>query len=218
MQKQKIIYLALQSTYDQIEVVLFREKQPLNKISLSKFSASAQLIPTIQTLLIDNNLSLDGLDFICASLGPAPFTTLRTAITTINGLSFVKKIPLIGINGITTFVENYTDNITVGVLNAYGKSVYYAINNKTKIDFGWKKIEDFTKLLENNFSNEQVTIIGQGLETFATELKKLPSNFVINQDGPTFCDIDMIAQNALKEYYKGNYCYSLQPLYLKSAV
>ncbi len=45
------------------------------------------------------------LAFIAAHQGPAPFTTLRVCLTTVNGFAFATGMPLIGINGLQELVE-----------------------------------------------------------------------------------------------------------------
>jgi tRNA threonylcarbamoyl adenosine modification protein YeaZ len=132
MQKQKINYLTLQSSYDHVEMALFENLQKTAFSQLSKFTASSGLIPLIESTLAQQNLALENLDFICASLGPAPFTTLRTTIVTLNGISFVTKVPLVGVNGIETFAQHALpecQNLVV-ILNAFNKSVYFGIRTK----------------------------------------------------------------------------------------
>src|SRR3990167_206919 len=140
MQKQKIKYLALQSSYDQIELGLFVDQALISLICLSKFTASSQLIPAVQNILTQNLLTIGTLDFICANLGPAPFTTLRTTIVTVNGLSYASQVPLVGVNGLLVFAENALpekQNLII-ILNAYSKSVYYAIRTGLEVTYGWQ--------------------------------------------------------------------------------
>lgn len=220
MQKQKVTNLTLQSTYDQIEIALFRGGENLDFANISKFEASALLIPTINNLLVGNSIVLNQLDFICASLGPAPFTTLRTTITTINGFGFAKKIPLVGVNSITNMVNNFETDCknVVGILNAYSKSLYYAVKQNNKTTFGWMPTEQLFSKIQTDFKAEQVQIIGQGTETFKNDLGNLPQNFSVTKNGPKYSDINWIAKEGLELFEKEEFSYSLQPLYLKRAI
>ena len=105
MQKQKINYLALQSTYSSVDLALFENQQCISFVQISKFTASSELIPAVKTSLAEHSMPLRELDFICANLGPAPFTTLRTTIVTVNGLGFATQIPLVGVNGLEAFAK-----------------------------------------------------------------------------------------------------------------
>ncbi len=219
MQKQKINYLTLQSTYDQIEVALFSNQQQVNLICLSKFTASAGLVPAIKNCLEQYSLNFNTLDFICANLGPAPFTSLRTTIVTVNGISYAAKIPLVGVNGLATFASTAlpdTKNLVI-ILNAYSKSVYYAIRINQTVNYGWQMFDQFVLDLQNKFTNQAVLIIGQGIASFSNELSCLPANFVIDQTYPGYPNIELIAQTGLDLYHTKHTSFELTPLYLKQA-
>lgn len=219
MQKQKITYLALQSSYDHIEVALFEDLQKTRFTRLSKFTASSELIPLIKTTLEQQNLEINDLDFICASIGPAPFTTLRTTIVTLNGISFVTKLPLVGVNGLQAFTKealSESENLVI-ILNAFNKGVYFGIRKAGQVTYGYKPIDLFLNQLKTTFDSQIVTMIGQGLFCYLTELQTLPANFILNLDYQQFPDIDLIAQKGLKLYLKEQTSHTLTPLYLKQA-
>lgn len=219
MQKQKINYLALQSSYDQIEVALFEGLQKISAAQISKFTASAGLIPLINNILTQKNLGLEDLDFICANLGPAPFTTLRTTIVTLNGISFATKIPLVGVNGLRVFTQQALpacENLVV-VLNAFNKSVYFGIRTKDLVTYGWQPVDLFVQDLKIKFGSQPVTLIGQGLACYLTELQTLPANFVLNLEYPQFPALDLIAKAGFELYLSKQTSQMLTPLYLKQA-
>src|SRR5687767_3976293 len=103
-------FLALQNTYQNVEIALFKDSQILASTTLSKLQASSHSMPAIQELLKTNNLTLKDLSFIGASQGPGPFTTLRVVIATVNGISFSTGIPLIGVDGLDTFLDEQKDS------------------------------------------------------------------------------------------------------------
>ena len=220
MQKQKINYLVLQSDYQQITVALFSDNQMLAQTQISKFIASSKLINTIKASLEKHSFSLTELAFICANLGPAPFTTLRTTIVTVNGLSYAKKIPLVGVNGLTVFAKEALPELNnlIIILNAYGHSVYYATRKGLDIAYGWLVVDDFLNKIKTDFKQEPVTIIGEGIANFYNELSQLTANFVINQEHAGYPDISLIAQAGLTLFKAQNTSDALMPLYLKQAL
>ena len=219
MQKQKINFLALQSSYDNIEVALFINHQEIACTKLSKFTASSMLVPTIKDILAKHSITFGQLNFIGANLGPAPFTTLRTTIVTLNGLSFVTKIPLVGVNGLEVFTKKALaaeTNLAV-ILNAFNKSVYFGIRKDQQVEWGWQPIDTFLKYLEDKFNHEPTTIIGQGISVYLDELQTLPANFALDLTYDQFPKLDLIAQEALKLYLNKEHKNMLTPLYLKQA-
>lgn len=219
MQKQKINYLVLQSSYDQIEISLFEDSQKIRDSKLSKFTASSGLIPLIQSTLEQENLMLKDLNFICANTGPAPFTTLRTTIVTVNGIGYTTNLPLVGVNGLQTFTKQVMpdcQNVAV-ILNAFNRSVYFGIRSAGQVTYGWQPIDRFINHLKTIFGSQPVIMIGQGLSSYTPELQILPSNFIIDFTGPQFPNIDLIAQAGLILYLEQKTQKALAPLYLKQA-
>jgi len=219
MQKQKITYLSLQSSYDQIEIGLFKDQQKIAETQISKFTASSLLIPCIKQLLQDHAILLNNLDFIGANLGPAPFTTLRTTIVTINGISFANKMPLVGINGIELFAKQAlpTEHNLIIIWNAFNHSVYFGIRQNQIVTYGWQKIDLFLAQIQKQFKDAPVIMIGHGINHFKPELTTLPNNFILNQTCEQFPKIDLIAQASLEFYLKNQTSKMLTPLYLKQA-
>ena len=219
MQKQKINYLTLQSNYDQIEFGLFNNQTQIDFVQISKFVASSQLIPAIHSCLNKNQLELCNLDFIGANLGPAPFTTLRTTIVTVNGIAYASQIPLVGVNGLVAFAQNSlpsTENLII-ILNAFSKSIYYAIRSKQQIIYGWQMVDQFIIEIKAKFQNQNTTIIGLGINNFDKELASLPNNFNLDNNYLGYPTINMIAHAGLELYQNGQYQTALTPLYLKQA-
>jgi len=220
MQKSEINYLVIQSTYQEIEVALFRNSNCIAVSSISKLEASSKLIPKIETLLAELSLTINDLDFIGSNQGPAPFTTLRTAIATINGLRFATNISLVGINGLEAFAQQIlpkSKNVVV-IWNAFGESAYYAIRKAGVVEFGWEPIDKLVMQLQQTFPNQPVQVCGQGLKIFEKKLEALHSNFELNTEADQFPKIELIAEKALVKYRKGEFSHGpLDPIYLKQA-
>src|SRR5436190_17333509 len=94
------LFLTLHGTAQHVEVGLFQEKKLLKSITIKNSDTNKLIIPTIDSLLKQENLSLAHLAFIAANQGPGPFTTLRTILTTVNGLHFASNLPIIGIDSL----------------------------------------------------------------------------------------------------------------------
>ncbi|OUD08993.1 tRNA (adenosine(37)-N6)-threonylcarbamoyltransferase complex dimerization subunit type 1 TsaB [Marivivens niveibacter] len=58
-----------------------------------------QLIPIIQSLLSDNDLTFDDLSAVGVGTGPGNFTGIRIAVSAARGIALGRSIPAIGVNG-----------------------------------------------------------------------------------------------------------------------
>lgn len=216
---EKTTFLSLQGSYSILEISLFKNSKHVYTIKEKNIKASSLLIPIIKKLLKDNNLKLNDLDFITADQGPGAFTSLRVIISTINGLSFANKIPLIGIDGLEAIyneAKEQSDNNIVAILNAYNNDVFYAFNKNNNIQKGYQKIDSLISELKNHYNKDKISFVGNAY--------KLHEKIISKQLNHSFIDIEIasskqIAKMALESFKKNeNIKYKLRPLYLKSQI
>ena len=99
-------------------------------MSIAKTEASKQLIPVLAALLQKKDQSFTDLSLCAVSRGPGPFTTLRTVIATMNGLSYATGISLVGVNALEVLITQYDVTNTkqvIALLNAFGGDVYFGM-------------------------------------------------------------------------------------------
>jgi len=239
MQKTKLnlpLFLAVQNTYKKIELALFETTQCIDIRIEDKKLASKYFIPLLKKLLNNNKKTLSDVSFIAVNQGPGPFTTLRTIIASVNGLSFATNIPLIGIDGLIALLQEqqnpeYPDNIAL--LNAFNKDVYFAIQDSTKkdIETGYNNVfELITDLSERflpvqNFKTNVSEItpsktfrfIGNGTELYKDIIEEIfKDKAYIPKIIPHTCSIKQIGLMGLQKWQKKEgLTDQLLPLYLK---
>lgn len=138
-------YIATQSTYATFEIALFTDKQLIDKVTEDKRNTSKLFIPLLENLLSRNAIAFSELSFCAVNCGPAPFSTLRSIIASMNGLHCATNIPLIGIDGLQAiFLEFYNPQYenTVILLNAFNNESYYLIaQGERVVSVGYKKTQ-----------------------------------------------------------------------------
>lgn len=215
-----INFLTIQNTYHEVQICLSQNNQILDQTKASKIEASKMLAPLIGALLEKNDKNFSALKFIAANYGPGPFTTLRTVLATVNGLSFAAHLPLIGINALDALLYEHpqVDGIPVVVLlNAFNQDVYFAIKDGDKVQQGCKKAQLLITELAEQFEKTPLRFVGNG-----TELHK---EFILNTFGPQALihepiaespSIKTIAQMALEKWEREEgISDQLLPVYLK---
>lgn len=224
MQEQKITlspyYLVLQTTYETVEIGLFGALSLLDSIVLDKKQASRNLIPDLNTLLRNNTLSLEQIDFFAVNQGPGPFTSLRVVITTANGLSFATKKPLIGLNGLEQFLDEFNDPQwahTVALLNAYHNDVYFAFEEQGKCtETGALSISALLDTLKQY--PQPVRLIGNGVDLYKKEIvAALKDSVFLPETMPQFVSLQQLGKAAYTRWQKKeDLTKQLLPLYLKT--
>lgn len=214
-------FLAIQNTYDAIEIALHSEEKSLHKkVTLPKTEASKLILVALHDLLVQNQCSLSNITFIAANQGPGPFTTLRVVIATINGLSFANTIPLIGVNGLEAFLTEHISTdypVTVALLNAFNRDVYFGIaHHTTMIQDGYHNIHLLLADLKQRFEHP-VRFIGNAVELYKEDiLLSLGARAFIPEKLPSSCSLEQIATMGLDRWKQRlGMSFQLMPLYLK---
>lgn len=215
------LFLVVQNTYDNVEIALYDGVQSLETKVESKLQASKNLVLHINKLLTDNKLIINDIDCIIANQGPGPFTTLRVVITTVNGLAYATLIPLIGINSLHALLAEHTNPmypITVALLNAFGKDVYYSIEKDGKIiEFASANSNDLIEKIQEQFPDRIVRFIGNGAALYKTTIQAVfENNAFIPDPVPGTATIAQIAKMGIEKYHnKQELQKQLLPIYLK---
>lgn len=212
--------LTIMSTYTTVEVGLFQNNNTLEKIIIDNKNASKALIATIAQLLTNNKKKLNDLSYITVNQGPGPFTTLRTIISSLNGLAFATKIPLIGLDAISVLLDEYHNNnnqYTVTLLNAFSGDVYYGIRYNNQDNSGYKNAIIFLEEFAKASKKASVFFIGAGVKLYENEIKKnFGERAIIPNPLPKHCSLEALAQIGLQKWKnKENLSQELHPLYLK---
>jgi tRNA threonylcarbamoyladenosine biosynthesis protein TsaB len=212
-------FLAVQATYQQLEIGLFKDHQLLSLIKEDKKRASAMIIEHLNAVLQNNDVQLGDLSFIAVNQGPAPFTSLRVVIATVNGIAFAKEIPLVGIDGLAAFMQEHQSPewpVTVGLINAFNKDIYFAIAQSDQpLEMGCKNIETFLNELNEQFPNQQLRFIGNGTELFQQELIHVFPNAFIPEPLPEYLSINYLGLLGAAKWEQGITSNQLLPLHLK---
>jgi len=213
--------LVLQATYTCVEYALYNNDLPLTKRSLVKTSVCTDLMFNLCTLLNDHNITWPEIQHIIINQGPAPFTTLRGLIATVNGISFTQKIPLIAIDGLEAFTSEIGKkhrNFLI-VLNAFAGDFYYSLKTVYNEQKGCGKITILEDIISHHASeNNTLVIVGNGILLIKDALeKKYGTSITIDADHE-YVSLETIALcGFLFINEKPTATFHVSPLYLKTA-
>lgn len=197
-------WLCISSDYIGIQISLCSADNIIENIAIDKKNGNQRLLSDIDIILKKHNLTLADIAFIGVNLGPAPYTGLRIAITTANGLHTATGIPLVGIDALKAFVQDYTpqnkNQVTVALLNAFNNDLFYAIAyHDGTLHTGYDNAEKLHERLAKKMSDLHINWIGNAA----------PQS---SQDYPSQ---KQLAAYAWQEWLKHNTTDLALPLYLK---
>lgn len=122
-------FLAFETSTDMMSVAVSRGAQTWHHHGVGGSNASAQLIPVIQDLLRQAELTLNDLTALVIGQGPGSFTGLRTACSVAQGLAMGANLKVIQIDTLMAVAEEARAQLqahSVGVLVDARMSEVYA--------------------------------------------------------------------------------------------
>ncbi len=213
-------YLVIQNTYDTVEIGLYSAGRRIDRVCEDKMSAGKMTVPLVSALLERNNCSFSQLTFIAANQGPAPFTTLRIIIATVNGFAFATSLPLVGLDGLRALLEQHQDDnhpIIIALLDAFNKDVYVGIAQNGQIIYtGCQSIEEFLPYIKQTYSEHKIRFVGVGSVMYVEQINAVLHNRATIIKENQLCSLDFLAQQAYKKWMtQQDVSSQLFPLYLK---
>lgn len=165
-----MIVLSIDSSSKVATVALIKDDILIGEYVLNdKREHSVLLMPMIENILKESNLTVDDIDGYVVSKGPGSFTGLRIGMATVKGLSFGSNKPYISLSSLDALAYSLLpfDGIICPIMDALRESVYTALykNNNDKlekiIDSTPMELDDLLNLLKEK--NEKVIFTGDGL-------------------------------------------------------
>lgn len=170
--------LALDSATESATCCIIDNDKVLGEITFNlKKQHSVILMPMIENLLKNVQLSINDIDAYVVSKGPGSFTGLRIGVATIKGLCHGTNKPFIAVSTLDALAYNlaYTSGIICPVLDALRGNVYtalYTFENmelKKVSEYLLISVEELILLLREKGQN--ITLVGDGLIKYKFKFK-----------------------------------------------
>lgn len=97
--------LAIDTSTDACSVAVLTPTDIKQQSSIAAREHTQRLLPSVESLLAEMNLSLSQFDAIAFGVGPGSFTGLRIALSTSQGLAYGADLPLIPVSTLMTMAQ-----------------------------------------------------------------------------------------------------------------
>jgi tRNA threonylcarbamoyladenosine biosynthesis protein TsaB len=193
---------------------------------------SEKLMPIVDRVLKDSNLTLDDIDAVAVSKGPGSFTGIRIGMACAQGIAHACNKPVIGVNTLDGLAYNlmFSDSLICPVINAQRQESYTSLYNwqdgklcRLK-DYLLIKNSELAKLLLD--LKQEVIILGDAAQLIMEAVTTLIEDNYCQQNNilkahPAFMmpKASSIAAAGLYAFSKGNYddCFMLEPFYIRKS-
>ena len=163
--------LAVDTSSKLCSVALLEDKNLIKKLELDNgITHSETLMPLIQQLLQECNLTLKDIDLLVSDIGPGSFTGIRIGVATCKAFSDSINIPCIGISSLEVLAYNIKkDGIICSTIDCKNDNRYFALyelnsgNYNVLIEPCTKAVNEVLELLNNQHSDKNISFVGDGI-------------------------------------------------------
>ena len=178
--------LAFDTSSKALSVAILEDETLLAETTLTiKKNHSITLMPVIDFLMQQIDLTPKDLDRIVVAEGPGSYTGLRIAVATAKTLAHTLGIELVGVSSLLALVPDDLEGLVVPVMDARRNNVYAGFyqNDQLVTPEGHFPFEE---VLERAATSEQVTFVGEVTafkEQIASYYETLPDAVKIGRLG-----------------------------------
>ena len=204
--------------------ILENDNVLLEKHTNDEKTHSQNLMPLIDKLFKETNLTLDNIDLLACSQGPGSFTGIRIGLSTIKAFADAKNIPVVGITSLESLAYNISETgLIVSLIDAKNDNVYYSLfsndgNSYTQI--GDYKADSIQNILDNLLIyDDKLIFVGDASEIHKDKIIKLITNPVFASETQNLQTSISIGKSAYNKFKNGIYgdSNSLLPIYLRKS-
>ena len=135
----------------------------------NELTHSQKLMPLVDEILKQTNLTLKDFDFYACSVGPGSFTGVRIGVSTVKAFCDVTNVPIVSVSSLeslayNTLASNFTNDadLVCSILDAKNDNVYFEL---------FKKLDNHFELIEN--------LDAKNIDEMITLLKKYHSTSIL---------------------------------------
>lgn len=196
--------LIVQYSYETIDIALCKDNHIIESQSLHKYDAIGQTIPTIDTFLKKNQLTLRDIACIGTNVGPGPYNTLRGLLTMMNGIHTVQKTPLIELNALDLLSSEHASKSHLVMLQAFEGHVFYHLQTPTLRSQGAGSIAQLIDIIHHQ--PESLHLYGNGAIKYRAQLEAAcGSKIMLDTPTQTFNTLETLAHATYKKYSAGEF-------------
>ena len=153
-------------------VAILDDTTLIKKIELDNgLTHSESLMPLIDQVLKECNLSLKDINLLVSDIGPGSFTGIRIGIATVKAFADSLNIPCIGISSLEVLAYNVsTDGLICSTIDCKNDNCYFALyelkngNYKVLEPPTSESISNVLDLLNFKYENTNITFVGDGIK------------------------------------------------------
>ena len=210
-----MIVLAISTSSNICSVALSNENECIKELNITDTKThSENLMPLIDRVLKEANLTLDDINLLACDVGPGSFTGIRIGISTIKAFAEFKNIPIIPVSSLEALAYNVkAEKYICSLIDARNNQVYCGFFN-SEYNLIDEYIADSIENVKEKFTKfDEVEFVGDGVICHQEILLgKCCKDNIIKAQNVAKCGL-----NKLKQGKNSISADELTPLYLRKS-
>lgn len=163
--------LAVDTSSKLCSIAILEDTNLIKKLELDNgLTHSETLMPLIQQLLKEFDLTLNNIDLLVSDIGPGSFTGIRIGVSSCKAFSDSLNIPCIGISSLEVLAYNIkNDGLICSTIDCKNDNCYFALyelnsgNYNILVEPCAKSVNDVLDLLSSQYCNSLISFVGDGI-------------------------------------------------------
>ena len=190
---------------------------------------SEKILPQIDYILSELNISPESLDYTAITIGPGTFTGLRLGLSTLKAITLAYNVPLYGIPSLEAYAYPYklSEQIVLPIIKAKEDDFFYAVYSRGSLieepkDSSTVEIINKIKGISKE-KNAKVLVCGSSSKDFLQSLNNISEaetskmDFIAYNDNTDSCNsLFCIAESMIKDN-KAPLCDYEGPIYIRKS-
>ena len=217
--------LAIETSSDLASVALLHGSQLISRTTDGVLNHSQSILPMVQAVLKEGNVTLADCAALAFGCGPGSFTGVRTACGVVQGLAFGADVPVISVVTLQALAEQQhwqhgSINLLIA-LDARMGEVYWAQYALDLVSGNWRVLSApalGAPATVQSVSDDGLVLAGNGFAAYAGQFTLSPA--LLQQARPGLPEAGAIARLARIELLAGRTLAAdqAQPLYLRNKI
>ena len=217
--------LALDTATEACSVALLHQGNITFEDELSPRTHTQRILPMVDGLLKNANLSIKEVDYLAFGRGPGSFTGVRVGVGVAQGLALGAELKVVPISNLTTMAEQAYQELgateVIALIDARMNEVYFS--QLVRTENGWiEKVKERVcspegALVQFQLDTDKITVVGTG---WAAYLQFSEQNLPLAISEITLPSAKYMLALAEQEIAKGNVksVDEIEPVYLRNEV
>lgn len=218
--------LAVDTSSKLCSVAILEDTNLIKKLELDNgLTHSETLMPLIQQILKECNLTLNNIDLLVSDIGPGSFTGIRIGVASCKAFSDSLNIPCIGISSLEVLAYNIkNDGIICSTIDCKNDNCYFALY---KLNSGVynilqepcaMSINEVLSLLNTQYCDKAIYFVGDGIsnERLCAFYANNDNLNNLKKETSSYLNVENLGIAGYKKYVNQNKAgENILPLYLK---